>query len=100
MTWMVGQSMPSAHLQVMQNSEDWLKDQTCVLLFRETLTCQQMDQWEPHEVQEREMQNQHLGRKNPMHQCTLCTHNLESSFAEKELKFLLDKEVQWYLGIN
>ncbi|KAK4822148.1 hypothetical protein QYF61_010367 [Mycteria americana] len=40
------------------------------------------------------MQSVHLGRKNPMHQYTLCAHSLESSFAEKEMRFLLDKEVQ------
>ena len=37
----------------------------------------------------------HLGRNNPRHQYMLGATHLESSFAEKDLRILVDKKLTW-----
>jgi len=55
MIWMMGQSVPSASLQVTPSWEEWLTCQRVELPSKETSKAGEMGHLKPHEVQQAEV---------------------------------------------
>ena len=85
----MGQSAPSASMQMTQNWEEGLMDQMVVLPQQAA----EINQQGSYEVQQREMQVLQLWRSNSMHQYRLRASQLESSLAGKDLEVPLDTKL-------
>ena len=90
----MGQSAPSASLQMMQHWHNCLIHQMVVLPFRGTLGGWKIGQEEPHEIKQKgKCPVLHLRRNNAMHKYTLGANCLEICFTEKALGVLVDSKL-------
>ena len=85
----MGQSAPSASMQMTQNWEEGLTDQMVVLPQQAA----EINQQGSYEVQQREMQVLQLWRSNSMHQYRLGASQLGISLAGKDLEVPLDTKL-------
>ncbi|GAB0178657.1 hypothetical protein GRJ2_000331000 [Grus japonensis] len=93
MIGMMGQSVPSAGLQVTPNWEEWLKCQRAMLPSGRTSTAGEMAVRNFMKFNKGKCKILHLWRNNSVHQYRLGANHLESSFAEKDLGVLVDSKL-------
>ena len=88
--WMMGQSVPSANLLMIQNWVEWLIHQSHAAIQKDL---NRLEKWAGRKLMKfnkEECQVLIPRRKNPMHQYMLGATQLKSSLTEKALAVLVD----------
>jgi len=93
MTWMMGQSAPSASLLMTQSWEEWWIHRQAVLPSSETWTGWKLGREEPDEVQQGQVQGPAPGEEQPDAPVQAGADLLESSSAERYLGVLVEDKV-------